>query len=285
MSIAIITDSTSDMDPLLAQTLDVEIVPLQIHFGQQVYTQGVDLTTAEFYDKLGNCKELPKTSQVPPQTFTEVFEKHLRQGDQVLGIFLSSELSGTYQSATIAREALGGDGIYLVDSRAVTFSLCALVLEAVKMRDQGMPVEEIHKETEKLKERLILLAVVDCLKYLKMGGRLSAASATVANVLNIKPIVCVRHDGQVNAIGKARGLENAYGFILEKLQKAPLDLERPVMFAHSNCPKKMEEFIDFIRPQLHIGPYLSADIGAVVGVHAGPGCVGICGFLQENAAI
>lgn len=282
LSIAIITDSTSDMDQELASALNVEVAPLKIHFGGEVYTQGVDLTTAEFYHKLAACRELPKTSQITPQTFTEAFEKHLSRGDDVLGIFISSELSGTYQSALIARETLNSDRIHLVDSRTVTFGLCALVKEAVRMRDEGLDVKKIHSEVESLKERLVLYAVIDCLKYLKMGGRLSAASATVANVLNLKPIVCVDKDGQVNAIGKARGQDNAYRWILDRLAEKPLDLSRTVMFGNSNCPDKMAEFIEYTTSRTNIEEYTSTDIGAVVGVHAGPGCVGICGFLQSN---
>ena len=180
--IRIVTDSTSDLSADRAAALGVEVLPLSVHFGEESFQDGVDITKEEFYARLEQAETLPTTAQIPPETFIKTFERLTAQGDQVLGIFLSSAMSGTYQSAMIARDIVGEERIAVVDSQTVTFALGLLVEAACLLRDQGLSLEELRAQVEALAGRVRLLAVVDTLKYLKMGGRISGAAAVVGGL-------------------------------------------------------------------------------------------------------
>ncbi len=165
--IRIITDSASDITIEEAKELGVEVVPLHVIFGNDVFMDGVDISHDEFYKRLEECDELPKTSQTNPGGFVEVFEKYIKQGDEIVGIFISSKLSGTYQSSIIASDMIEDGKIHIIDSLNASMGLAVLVREAVKMRDKGKSVDEIKVEIENLIPRVKLIAVVDTLKYLK----------------------------------------------------------------------------------------------------------------------
>jgi len=279
--IRIITDSTADLLPERIQQLGVEVLPLSVHFGGETYQDGVDMNPAQFYEKLAGADTLPTTSQINPDVFVSVFEKHLEAGDQVLGIFISSELSGTFQSAAIARDMVGGKDIAVVDSRTATFALGLLVEQACILRDRGLPLDELTAQVTELTQRVRLLAVVDTLKYLKMGGRISSATAVVGGILGISPIIAVQN-GKVDSIGKARGRKAAFGWIREELGRRPADLSLPVSFGHSNAPEAMAENMSFFADWSVRAPLVcTGNIGAVVGTHAGPGATGLAYFEQK----
>ena len=143
MSVRIFTDSTSDFSQQQAQQLGVEVIPLTVRFGEEEFVDGVTMTPAEFYEKLESSQQLPQTAQINPDVFEKVFKAAREQGDTLVGIFLSSDLSGTFQSARVAQQMLGEEGIVLVDSRTVTFGLGLLVREAAAMRDAGKSAQEI----------------------------------------------------------------------------------------------------------------------------------------------
>lgn len=168
--VRIITDGTSDMSVQRGRELGVDVIPMRVFFDQECFLDGVDITREEFFARLASSQELPTTSQLSPDDFLGLFRKYTAQGDQVVGIFVSTELSGTCQSACIAREMVEDGEIYIVDSRTVTFAMALLVEEAAHMRDQGLSAARIAAEVEKLAHRTRLLAVVDTLTYLKKGG-------------------------------------------------------------------------------------------------------------------
>lgn len=277
MAVKIVTDSTSDIPRELGERLGVEVVPLKVLFGEREYVDGADMTPEEFYALLRAAEQLPTTVQVGPEQFRDVFKRHLDAGDQILGIFLSSEMSGTFQSAGIARDMLGGAGIVLVDSRNVSFALAAQVYEAVRLRDKGWSAAEIGARLEEIRDRVVLLGMVNTLKYLKMGGRLSATSALLGGMLNIKPIVTVR-DGKMAVAGKARGQAAAFRDMARKVLEDRPDPEFGMVLAHSDARGACEA----LREHLKCAGCLAEPercreqmIGSVVGTHAGPGCAGV----------
>lgn len=279
--IRIITDSTSDLRPERRKALGVEVVPLSVHFGDEAFRDGVDLTNAAFYERLAGAETLPTTSQVNPETFAGLFQSYVDQGDQIVGIFISSAMSGTCQSAMIARDMVDAGEIHIVDSRTVTFALGLLVEAAVLFRDQGCSAAEIAERVTELAGRVRLLAVVDTLKYLKMGGRINAATAVVGGLLGITPIITIEN-GLVEAIGKTRGRKAAFAW-MEKFMtgKERPDLSLPVGFGHTNNPQAMAECEAYFRDLTAGAPVLESDIGSVVGTHAGPGATGIVYFVKE----
>lgn len=279
--IRIVTDSTSDLSHQRAAQLGVEVVPLTVHFGEnEAYRDGVDITNGEFYARLSRAEALPTTAQVPPETFVHCFERLTANGDQVLGIFISSAMSGTYQSACIARDIVDGENIAVVDTQTVTFGLGLVVETACLLRDQGLSLEELAGRLEELSRRVRLLAVVDTLKYLKMGGRISTASAVVGALLNISPIITIEN-GLVEGIGKARGRKAAFQWIAKRMEKEAPDLSLPVAFGHSNAPEAMAECQAFFADMIGAATVYASDIGSVVGTHAGPGATGIVYFRAQ----
>ncbi len=277
--IRIITDSTCDLSPARQKELGVEVAPLSVHFGEETYRDGVDLTNEAFYNKLRAAEELPKTSQVNPDEFALRFRGHVDNGDEVVGIFISSLLSGTYQSAAIAADMVDEDKVHVVDSGTVTFALGLLVEQAAKLRDAGLGGKEIADRVEKLSKRLRFYAVVETLKYLKMGGRISAATAMVGGMLGITPILNIR-DGVVEAAGKSRGRKGAYQWMEKKVAEEPMDLDLPVAFGHSDAPAAMAECEGYFMERIAGMDVRESDIGSVVGTHAGPGCAGIAYFVK-----
>lgn len=279
--IRIVTDSTSDLSPQRAAELGVEVVPLAVHFGEETFRDGVDITKEEFYTRLAQVDTLPTTSQVPPETFIQVFQRLTEGGDQVLGLFISGAMSGTNQSANIARGIVDEDNIAIVETGTVTFGLGLLVETACRLRDQGLSLSELEQKLTQLAGRVRLLAVVDTLKYLKMGGRISGATAVVGGILGITPIITIQ-DGLVVSVGKTRGRKAGFQFIDKWLQeKEAPDTSLPVTFGHSNAPQVMEECMAYFGPKLAGADLLPSDIGAVVGTHVGPGAGGLAFFVKE----
>lgn len=279
--IRIITDSTSDISPARQKALGLEIFPLSVHFGHEVFRDGVDMSNGEFYERLSKAEELPTTSQVNPEVFAGKFREWLDQGDEIVGVFISSDMSGTGQSAAIARDmANGEEKIFIVDSRTVTFALGLLVETACMLRDQGLSAAEIAARLTELTGRVRLLAVVDTLKYLKMGGRISGATAMVGGILGITPIITIEN-GLVENIGKTRGRKSAFQWMGKYMEKEKPDLSLPVSFGHSNHPEAMAECVAYFAPMLGDAVKLESDIGCVVGTHVGPGAAGIVYYRAE----
>ncbi len=278
--IRIITDSTCDLRPARREALGIDVVPLSVHFGGEVFQDGVDITNEEFYRRLVQAEKLPTTSQVNPEAFAELFRAYVDQGDQVVGIFLSSAMSGTCQSALIARDMVDKGEIHIVDSRTVTFALGLLVEQAAVLRDAGHTAAEIAGRLTALLGRVRLLAVVDTLKYLKMGGRINAATAVVGGLLGINPIITVEN-GLVESVGKARGRKAAFQWMADFLKKEQPDLSFPVSFGNSNAPEAMAECMAFFREAVAGAQILESDIGSVVGTHAGPGATGLVYIVKE----
>ena len=276
--VRIVTDSTSDLGLERAQTLGVDLLPLSVHFGEEVFRDGVDITNRQFYQRLAQVETLPTTSQISPEAFEQVFRRYLDQGDEVVALVLSSDMSGTCQSAAIARDMVDGeDRIFILDSRTVTFALGLLVEVAVSLRDEGLSGAEIAARLEALIPRTRLLAVVDTLKYLKMGGRISGAAAVVGGLLGVTPIITIR-DGLVASIGKTRGRKAAFQWMAERIRENPPDLSLPVSFGHTDDPEAMAECIAYFGEIAGAAEHYDMEIGSVVGTHVGPGAPGIVYF-------
>ncbi|UWG98259.1 DegV family protein [Dehalobacter sp. DCM] len=278
MAVKIITDSTSDIPKHVADHYGISIVPLKVLFGDQEYRDGIDLTNEEFYIKLSQHRELPKTAQVNPGEFVEAFSKYLNNGDAVIGIFISSQLSGTYNSAVMAKEILNNDKLYIIDSKSATFGLGHLVIEAAEMAFQGIEAEDIFKQIEVLKNQIAFYGVIDTLEYLKKGGRLSATSAIAGSILGIKPIISLIN-GAVAVIGKARGRKRAFLWMLDHLKQNQVDLtDKRVCIAHAASPESLEELKQLIRDNFKTKEIIDFSLGPVIGTHTGPGCIGFCCF-------
>ena len=277
--VRIITDSSCDLSLNRCTEINVDALPLTVHFGEEHFLANVELTNKEFYERLGKASSLPTTSQITPTTFEEIFRKYIDAGDEIVGLFISSKLSGTFQAANIAKNAIGSEKIHLVETLTTTFPLALLVEEAVKMRDNNFTAKEIADSIERIVPRVRIWAVIDDLKYLKMGGRLSATSAFVANILSICPIITIEN-GLVEVVGKARGKKAAIAKIEELIKKNPISSDYSVALGHSNEPNALDNLKSAFRPTLKKLDTFECEVGCIVGTHAGPGAYGIAYILR-----
>lgn len=280
MSTRIITDSTSDIPKDLINKYGIIELPLTVHFGDNEFRDKVDITTEQFFEMLVNSEELPTTSQVNPNSFIDVFRNELANGNDIISIHISSELSGTYQAAMIAKESLDDDRISVIDSRTTTIALGMVVLKAAELSMQGVKREDIISVIDQYKKKVRIIIAVDTLKYLRKGGRLSGAQALIGDMLNIKPLLTVQ-DGKVIVIDKARGQKKALKGIIE-LMKENMDMScnNIISLANARCPDTVNELKNLIKDEFNATEFIETEVGSVIATHVGPGAFGVI-FLEK----
>jgi DegV family protein with EDD domain len=274
MGVRIITDSTSDISLAEAKQLDITIVPLKVIFGDKEYKEGIEITIDGFYEKLVQSEKLPTTSQPSPDDFLGYFQQAKEAGDSVVVVLIAGKLSGTLQSATIAKEMADYSDIYIVDSLNAITGLRILVDHAVKLRSQGTGAEQIAKTLEVLKDKVVLLAMVDTLEYLHKGGRLSKSSAILGSLLKFKPIITLK-DGAIGVVGKERGTNKGIAKILDTVDEyGSIDQDYPVFFGYTAEDSKTLMLKEKVVEKYSLKQTQMFPVGCVVGTHVGPGaCV------------
>ncbi len=277
--IRILTDSASDILPAEAEQLGVTVIPLNVTLEDgTVLRDGVDMTPSAYYEILAGCRKLPTTSQPSPELFENFFLEAAAAGDEVIGIFLSHALSGTYQCAKLAADMANVDNVLFVDSGHVCLSEALLVRLAVQLRDSGKTAGQIAAILEHAKEHLHLVAAIDDLKYLRKGGRLPAAVAVAGGMLGIKPLITIQ-DGKVAMAGKARGLPGAYVALFKKVEEmGGITPAFPALAGYTVSPREVTPIQTYLRDNLQQEDLLVRQIGCVIGTHAGPGAFGIAFF-------
>lgn len=280
MGIRIVIDSTSDVTDEIIKKYNLKVVPLTVNFEKESYLDKIELSTKEFFEKLAAADKLPTTTLVSPGAFVEAFSEILLEGDQVLGLFLASEFSGTYDSARMAKDMIGSGDIHIIDTRSVCLGSFALILEAIELVEQNKAIEDIVEILEKLSEKIIAVAALDTLKYLEKGGRLSKGQAVVGSLLNVKPIIAIV-DGKIQVIEKIRGKNKAVKWFDEWIKKNNYDLsDKTVLLFHGRAYEQLKLLRETIEEKYKIKSIIEQEIGAVIGTHAGPGVLGI-GFLNK----
>lgn len=281
MSVKIIVDSTSDLTPEVAQ--QVKIVPLTIHFGEKQYVSGVDIDSKKFYEMLVESDVLPTTSQPTPYAFSQVFQEVVDAGDTAVCLTVSSKLSGTYQSASIAAEEFPGK-IFVVDTLTVAIGGGILAEYALQLANSGMTAEEIAQDVLAQREKVRVLALVDTLEYLKKGGRISSTVAFAGGLLNIKPVISVT-DGEVKMMGKARGSKQGNNLLVQEIQKSGgVDFTKPLMLGYTGLSDALLQKYIADSAALWEGQVENLPVSivsSVVGTHVGPGAVAVAFFAQN----
>lgn len=280
MSVKIMIDSASDITKEEAEELGFLFMPIQVRLGEEEYFDGVDLLPTEFYEKLVTSKDMPQTSLINSYRWNEAFEEATKNGDEVVAITLSSKISGTFNAAVEASKNFNGK-VVVVDSLNAALGERLLGLFALELSKQGLSASEIAEKLNEKKTNIRLFAVIDTLKYLKKGGRISAATAFFGEMLSIKPIVGVI-DGKVEVIGKAKGNKKGNQYLISKVDEVGgIDFDMPYGLLYSgNNQTNINKFTDECE-------YLFANIkpnsyclGCTIGTHIGPGAVGIAFFSK-----
>lgn len=284
MSIRILTDSACDISQEEAKQLDICIIPMTTTFGDKEYLDGIDIDNRQFFEKLIESDELPRTSLINPSQYMEYFEKLTATGEPVLCITLAAKLSGCCQAAQVAAQDYEGQ-VTVLDSNNVCVGEQLLVRYAVSLRDQGLSVSEIVEKLEAKKDSIRLIALLDTLEYLKKGGRVSAAAAAVGNLLSIKPVIAIE-DGQVAVLGKARGSRNGNNLLIELVKKSGgIDFSLPFTLAYSGLSDDLlQKYIVDSQPLYaeYDGELPICLIGSTIGTHAGPGAIALSFFAKEG---
>ncbi|MBQ8634185.1 MAG: DegV family protein [Lachnospiraceae bacterium] len=272
--IRIIIDSSADYLKEEIEKKQMTLVSLTINLDERLYLDGVDISRDQLYEWLMESQGFPKTSQPSPEVFLKHFKEAKEAGDDVICILLSSSLSGTCQSAHLAKTMADYDNIYIVDSLSATHLIRFLGNKACQMRDAGASAKEIVETLEELKTRTKVIAAVDTLEYLCRGGRVSKAAATIGNLANLKPIITVNPEGEVAVIAKCVGKNKSLSYILNALQEYEIDENYPLYSIYSYG---VENCIALEAKVVNAGYLLHSrkQIGATIGCHVGPGAFGV----------
>jgi len=269
--VRIVTDSTAAIPAADQQEMAITVVPLNVHFGDQVFRDGIDLSEAEFFARLKASPRLPTTSQPSVGAFEEIFRPLRAAGEEVLSVHLSAKLSGTFGAARMAADAVDPEHITVVDSGTVAMAMGFLVLEAARLARQGAPRPAITQRVEHLIPRARVICTIDTLTYLERGGRIGRAQALLGALLNVKPLLGVT-DGEVLPLGRARSRAQALDRLVEILQRDGKLSHLAVLHGGAeNDALKLRERVAGRYPELTIP---LAEIGPVIGTHTGPGVIG-----------
>ena len=264
--IKIITDSTLDLPVELIREKNIEVLPLLINFGEESYLDGVEITTKEMIDKINATGILPTTAQVTPNRFEETFKKYLDEGYKIVVLTLSSDMSGTYQSACIAKDMLESDDIVVIDSRNVTSGLGLLVLKACELRDKGLGIKEIEEEILKAIPKVKSSLNFESLENLVRGGRLSKTAGTIGSVLGLRLILEVK-DGKMSVIDKVRGSKKALKKLISDFESVDVDFDSPIVLLEL-LNEDVYEGLKIYFQEKNIN-YIDAKVGCTVGIHSG----------------
>ena len=269
--VRIVTDSTADLTEEQQQAAGITVVPLNVHFGDQVFRDHVDLTGDEFFRRLKASSQLPRTSQPSVGVFEEAFKKLRAGGDEIVAVHLSSKVSGTYNSALMAAQAVGQEAIEVVDSLSTSMALGFMALEGAKLARAGADRAAISAHLRALVPKARVICVVDTLTYLERGGRIGKARALLGSLLNVKPILQLK-DGEVVPLGRARGRPQALSRLVELLGRDGTVGQLAIMHGAAQADAaQLRNRVASSYPGLDI---LLTEIGAVLGTHTGPGVIG-----------
>jgi len=273
MTVKIVTDSTADLPPQVIEELGITVVPLYVRFGTNVYHDGVDINHDEFYKKLRTNASHPSTSQPTPEDFVTVYKKLSEETDDIISIHLTGKLSGTYNSALQGKQlAATGCRIEVVDSLSVSMGLGLIAITAARLAAAGESVQNVLAEIKQAIPQVRLLALFDSLRYLYRGGRIGKAKALLGSVLNVKPLITMR-DGELLPVSQARtqtkGIERLFDFAENAFNI------REMAIVHSTTPEKAGKLRERIESIFNIKHLHLSRLGPALGVHGGPGTMGI----------
>lgn len=275
--VAILTDSTAYLPQTLLDQYQIHVVPLGIIWGEETYQDGVDLKAEDFYRRLSTSKVMPTTSQIPVAVMQQAFQSLLDQDFHVLGIFISSKFSGTYQSAVQAREELAhaAERVAVVDSLTTTMAMGWPVLTAARAAQAGESLVHCRKAAENARDHSGVLFVVETLEFLRRGGRIGGAQALLGNLLNVKPVLQMQ-DGRIEPVEKVRTKRKAMQRVVDVVaERVGTQVPVRLAVAHADSAEDAAWLMDTAAAQMSPIETLTCPLSPVIGAHAGPGTVSL----------
>ncbi len=271
MTVKVITDSTADLSPEIAQEWEIGVVPIYVRFGDDVYRDGVDLDSDEFFEKLTTNTVPPATSQPTPADFSGIYAKHSGNSDGIISIHISSKISGTCNSALVAKAMFESScPIEVVDSKFNSGGLALVVLAAARLARAGKSLPEVLEETNLAIRQVEMLGMFDTMKYLARSGRINRIIAATGNILNVKPLLTFR-DGEIVRAGMvraaSRGMDHIYDFVRSK------ENIREMVIVHSAVPEQAETLKNRLSSFFPSEETIVLKMGAALGANGGPGVI------------
>jgi DegV family protein with EDD domain len=271
MAIKVVTDSTADLPSQLVEELGITMVPIYVRFGEEVYRDRVSISEDEFYRRLEHTTVHPGTVQPGPQDFLDVYQKLSPGADGIVSIHISGKLSGTVNSALMAKDMLEtGCPVEVIDTQAVSMGLGLIVIVAATMANAGESLDKIVAEVQRAVPKIHLLALFDTLKYLLLGGRIGKAKALLGSILNVKPMISVK-DGEIVPAGqvrtRAKGIDKLFDFVKSAGKVEDLAV------VHSTTPDEAQSLAEHLGSIFDQKRIKIARVGPALGVHTGPGAL------------
>lgn len=272
--IKIITDGSCDLSHEVLNKFNINVVPLGVSFGEEHYTAGVDIDNKEFYTKMKESKELPKTFCPSPENFCKEYQC---EEDKIIVIALSSKLSGTYNSASLARDLYLSEhkekDIRVIDSMTGSIGAGLLLIKAAKMISEGKDIDEIVEAIENLKEKISFYGTLETLENAIKGGRINPLAGKIIGALNFKAIVQIK-DGVVKPIDKARGESNSIKKVANYITSSIEDTKDKILcLMHANCPEKAHKLLSIIEKTHKFDEVYISEVGPVMGTYTSEGAV------------
>ncbi len=278
----VISDTTCDMSQEVAESLGVTLLPVHVRFGEQEYLDGIDLNIDEFYEKLIESDEFPKTSQITPFEYEKAISEAVGQGYDVLVVTVASKLSGCYQSATMAIDDIVGN-VEILDSETATMGMQLLIKEALRLDKEGKSLKEIKEILDEEKKNIRVIALLNTLEYLKKGGRISSTAALAGKLLNLKPVIQIVN-GEVNALGTARGSKTGNNLLMKYVEENGLDKTKPFGMIYSGYTDKILQ--KYISDSSHLyegmdpSSFPISKLGCTIGCYGGMDAIGFAFFKK-----
>ena len=275
MSVKIVTDSVADLPPALAQSLGITVVPQLVQFGAQGFRDRVDLSADQFYARLAQTRDLPTTAAVAPGQFAQVYAERLADGGEVVSLHVAAALSGVFNAARIGASEFEGR-VHLFDTRSVTMGQGWLAVHAARAAQAGANAQDVLDLCGRLAPRVRVWALLDTLEFLQRGGRIGAAQALVGSLLQFKPILLIQ-DSAVLPSERVRTFRKALDRLVEMVKTAGPAADLAIL--HAAAPELAAEVRRRLGDHHPDDKIVVSEVGPVVGVHAGPGAVGVAALL------
>ncbi len=278
--ITVVTDSSAALPPKLLARHSIRVVPLALIWGTQVFHDDVDMTPEQFYERLSHDPTLPTTSQPSPEQFTSVYEEVAPGCDGIVAVLISSRLSATTSSAHTAASQFTRVPVRVVDSHSTVMGLGFAALAAARVADQDASLDDVVETAQSVAEAMNVLFTVDTLTYLHRGGRIGGASRFLGTILNVKPLLHLT-EGRIDALERVRTRRNAMSRMVELMAKRLSGRPSRVAVIHANAPNEADTLLSLARKRLSCVELHTAHISPAIGVHTGPGTLGLVAYPME----
>jgi DegV family protein with EDD domain len=278
--IAILTDSSAYLPPDLLERYHISVIPLKVHWGEETFLDGTDITPVEFYDRLATSSTLPSTSQPSMHDFLQVFDGLASQYEGILVPLISSGISGTVTSALAAVAEFKKVPVEVVDTHSTSAGLALVVLAAARAAEQGRSLPEVAQIAREVVRKLHLFFAVDTLKYLHKGGRIGGASRYLGSALSIKPILFFDEEGKIDALERVRTRQKALNRLVELVEEKAGNKPIHVGVCHANASEEAANFRTHLAARLNCDEILIVELSPVIGTHVGPGTIGLALYVE-----